>query len=432
MSGNKKLLLVAILAFAVFYVNAQNTTSPYSRHGYGMLKDKAIGTSKGMGGISYGVRGQSTNPGNPASYSAVDSLTFIFDMGVSFSQNKLSDGSGSQSDDNGGLDYITMLFPVSRKMGVSFGILPYSSTGYSFKETVTADGITEVHNYSGSGNLSQVFGGLSYEMPIKGLSVGANVSYMFGTLKHNMVLSYSSVSSTNSRGRYQQMSIHALKFDIGAQYEMNLPNNKSLVLGAVFSPQLSPKTRVTWRNILSSGIVVDSLPGTNVDAQLPATYGLGFTYSDKKHLLFGADVTYQKWSDLDYPGDEEYLNDGLTKSERFNDRIRVNAGIEYVKDPLDRNFFKRLRLRGGLNYSNSYMNVKSNGVVDGYKEYGATIGFGIPISRDMYSQRVSFINLSFEYTKIKPDNSAMVKEDYFGVSLNMNINELWFMKNKFR
>ena len=92
------------MTVSVFSLTAQSnkTTSPYSMYGYGVLSDKGIGASRGMGGISYGLRNQNINPGNPASYANVDSLTFIFDIGVSYSKARLSQSGISQNDDNGG------------------------------------------------------------------------------------------------------------------------------------------------------------------------------------------------------------------------------------------------------------------------------------------------------------------------------------------
>ena len=89
-----------------------------------------------------------------------------------------------------------------------------------------------------------------------------------------------------------------------------------------------------------------------------------------------------------------------------------------------------MKFRGGLNYSNSYMNVIDNqGNIDGYKEYGATLGLGLPI-KDNIGGRISYININFEYKKLKPKFSSMISEEYFGVSLNVNINELWFFRRK--
>lgn len=55
-----------------------NTNSPYTRYGYGHLADQGSSNSKAMGGVAYGLRdGTQVNFANPASYTAVDSLTFI-------------------------------------------------------------------------------------------------------------------------------------------------------------------------------------------------------------------------------------------------------------------------------------------------------------------------------------------------------------------
>ena len=66
------------------------SNSPYTRYGFGQLSDQHFGNSKAMGGISYGLRnGLQINASNPASYSAVDSLTFIFDAGLKYADDKM-------------------------------------------------------------------------------------------------------------------------------------------------------------------------------------------------------------------------------------------------------------------------------------------------------------------------------------------------------
>lgn len=421
---NKKLLFLAIAALFVFSGNAQNTNSPYSRYGYGVLNDKAIGASKGMGGISYGVRGQSVNPGNPASYSAVDSLTFIFDIGVSYVKSRFNTSGASQNDDNGGLDYLAMQFPIAKNLAVSAGFLPYSSVGYSFgNQYVNESGLSASASYDGKGGLSQIYGGIAYK-PFDNISVGVNISYLYGNLEHQRYINFLS-ESIGSTGEYNKLSINAAKFDIGAQYLIPVSvsgRKNTLTLGAVYTPAIKPSARILR--------IAQDTARFGVDARLPHTFGAGFTLSNNRNLLYGADVTFQKWKDLDYPTN---MGDEMSASDRFNNRWRVNAGIEYVISPFERNFFKRIRFRGGLNYSNSYLNIKEKetGLVGGYKEYGATLGLGLPL-RDSYTGKTTFININFEYTKLNPEVKSMIKEDYIGVSIGLNFNDLWFLKNKFR
>ena len=56
------------------------TLSPYSQYGLGILAEQSQGFSRGMGGLGIGLRGgKLVNTLNPASYSAVDSLTMLID-----------------------------------------------------------------------------------------------------------------------------------------------------------------------------------------------------------------------------------------------------------------------------------------------------------------------------------------------------------------
>ena len=145
------------------------------------------------------------------------------------------------------------------------------------------------------------------------------------------------------------------------------------------------------------------------------------------------DGTLQQWKGLDYPTEL----DGLNTDNRFNNAYLLKAGAEYVIDPYSRNFFDRIRFRAGFSYGNSYINTNINDPktgesigVDGYKEYGVNFGLGLPF-RDYMTGRLSLINIGFSYTTQQPNVPNMIKQNMFKVSINMNINELWFNKRKF-
>ena len=74
---------IALLAMAVMAQAEGSVTSPYSRTGYGILNDNASGIQRSMGGVGYAMQnGRVINAMNPASYSQVDSLTFLWDVGL--------------------------------------------------------------------------------------------------------------------------------------------------------------------------------------------------------------------------------------------------------------------------------------------------------------------------------------------------------------
>lgn len=426
---------VTLISFlSVTLAQEVGSDSPYGRYGYGILSHPAIGASESMGGIGYGIRrSQHVNPANPASYSRLDTLTFVFDIGVSGHYTTLSDGANNNDYWNGNLEYVAMQFPIIKNIGASIGLLPYSKVGYSFGRISTIDGTKYSEAFEGSGGLSQVYGGVAYT-PVKYLSVGANVAYFFGNIQHTRKLP--SISNTTSlyRIRTDRFSIRDIKFDVGAQFTYPIDKFSSATLGLVYTPKISttskPKVYDALYASLSASTAQQILQNDTLDAKTfdqPASYGIGFSYSNR-NLLVGIDGTFQQWENIAYP---KYL-DNMTDDSRFNNRIKVNAGIEYVKEPLSRNFFTRMRYRGGLSYSNSYINTTTgNGKsFAGYKEYGATVGLGLPF-RDNFSGRLTMLNIGFGYSRLQPDNSGMIAENMYKVSINMNINEYWFFKQLF-
>lgn len=441
MSKTKKYIFAAFMACFVCsasIVDAQ-TNSPYSRYGLGKLRDQATGPSKGMGGVGYGLHtSQSANPMNPASYAQVDSLTFIFDIGVNYNNTSYKEGVAKSSKDGGGLDYITILFPVSKKLGVSFGILPFSSTGYNHYNTTKIQGADDkdifYHTvHSGSGGLSQVYGGLAYKLPVKGFSVGANVSYLFGKLRHNNIVSQ--IGSGNSTieatlpSEFTTVNVTSAKFDIGVQYQIELEERSSLTLGAVYTPKFNGSAKLVRQQRKAKEY--ETIHNLSVATGTPHVIGAGFIYNRRQNLLLGADVTFQKWDGAKFT---DLLADNLNSGDRFNNNWKIAVGGEYRIAQYSKSYFQKIKFRGGVNYSNSYVNVNSSKETyspKGFDEYGATIGFGFPLKdREDLGGRTSYLNINFEYKYLKPELKSMVSERFFGVSLNMNINELWFMQRK--
>lgn len=436
--------LVAFLTINIaIFAQQVGSNSPYGRYGYGLLSNPSLGASETMGGISYGVRrSQQVNPGNPASYSKIDTLTMIFDVGVSGHMARMSDGSNTRDFYNGNLDYVAMQFPLFRNMGASFGLLPYSKVGYNFGTIRSLSNMIYEESHRGSGGLSQIYAGLAWE-PIKYVSIGANFSYLFGGFQHSNVVS--PVTSTGALILETKNAYHIrdVKYDFGVQFTYPVDNKSSLTVGAVYTPKVNASTIVyptkmmfvadPYQNPImrpSQILKTDTLGAQSF--QLPHSFGLGVTYMNEK-ILVGIDGTYQLWKNVSYPS----MLDGMTDDNRFNNAFKLSAGLEYVKDPVSRNFFDRMRFRGGVSFANSYANMNvfnpDNGDfvgVGGFKEYGVNVGLGMPF-RDAISGRVSILNLGFGYSRQQPEMANMIKQDVFKISINMNINEFWFFKRQF-
>lgn len=240
---NYKRLISAsiILAFAGLAIAQTSTNSPYTRYGFGQLSDQGFGNSKAMGGIAYGLRnGYQINASNPASYTAIDSLTFLFDAGMTLQNANFKEGNVKTNAKNSSFDYIAMQFRLWKKMGMTVGFLPYSTVGYSLSNTkkLTEDQEGNVTNttasYSGDGSLQQVFVGLGYKV-FNNLSIYANISYLYGDITHSVTTAFSNSSAYQSV-RADQISISNYKADFGLQYSYKLNKKNVINLGKPCTP----------------------------------------------------------------------------------------------------------------------------------------------------------------------------------------------------
>ena len=200
MIGYRQTLLVFLLMMLSGATIAQNNTnSPYTRYGYGQLADQGSGNSKAMGGVAYGLRDKyQVNFANPASYTAIDSLTFIFDGGISLQNTNFSNGTVKQNAKNSSFDYITMQFRLSKWAAMSLGLLPYSNVGYSmteYREDPDYPSQSSALQYYGDGGLHQLYLGAGFKI-LKNLSVGANISYLWGDITHTRAMTFPGNSSS--------------------------------------------------------------------------------------------------------------------------------------------------------------------------------------------------------------------------------------------
>ena len=132
MKRYKTIISICLLILTAVSATAQSSSnSPYTRYGFGQLSDQSFGNSKAMGGIAYGLRnGLHINASNPASYSAVDSLTFILDAGMSLQNANFKEGNVKTNAKNSTFDYIAMQFRLVKGLGLTAGFLPYSTVAY--------------------------------------------------------------------------------------------------------------------------------------------------------------------------------------------------------------------------------------------------------------------------------------------------------------
>jgi len=398
-----------------FVSGQNNTNSPYTRFAYGELSDNNSGEQRAMGGLSIGLRDKaSINTVNPASYSTVDSLTFMFDIGVSVLGSRFTEPAGNKTSLTSNLEYITLQFPLAKNMGFSAGLLPYSFSGYNFYNNDTLnldiypDTVSYTESYYGSGSISQIYAGLSYNF-FNHLSVGVNAYYMFGSVLNVKDLSFSNTTDFHETYQSKEMEVSNFRFRYGLQFYNTFAKKHTLTLGAIYEPKA--KLNGTYSEY-TSGVLLEYTPDStfNNNFETPEIFGLGLNYSYNNSLNIGIDYSLQKWGDALYFG----------KTDSLNNRSKISLGAEYVPNPMSRKYSDRIHYRVGFNTTDPYYNVNGN---TSNKNFGISFGIGLPLRGTP-----ALVNATFEYGKV--GSSSMLREDYMRFTLNVPFIESWFFKQK--
>lgn len=410
---NKLMCALLVTLFSGAAIAQNNTNSPYTRYGLGQIADQSFSKSKAMGGAAYALRDRSQiNPLNPASYTAMDSLTFLFEGGISFQNGNYSNGILKLNAKNSSLDYIALQFRLKKWMAMSAGVLPVTNVGYDITEVNTGYENPEANNQiirSGDGGLHQFYVGMGF-VPMKNLSVGLNISYLWGTVNNITSILYpnASLASDRQKERSKSTSLKGVKFDFGAQYTYDIDTHNSLTVGAVFSPKTKLSNEIETLSILNV-VTTDKYKST---FDTPTSFGLGLSYLWNKKLTLAVDYNQQNWNKANFDGEEGAL---LTYR-------KYSLGVEYSPEQLSRNYLKTIKYRAGFYYADPYYKIDNERAA---REYGVSAGLGLPIPKIRSS-----INVSVQYIKVQNRATYFLKENYFRVNLGLIFNERWFVKTK--
>ena len=409
-----KTITVLLLAMVMGYgaAQAQIVTTPYSKMGYGMLNDNVSSIQRSMGGVGYAMEGgRIINVMNPASYADVDSLTFLWDVGIDLS-NLWSKENGNKGYNFGaGLDYLTGHFKVAKGLGASFGLLPYSSVGYIYGGTIA--GGSEVR--SGNGGISQLYLGVGYE-PVKNLSVGVNFAYLFGTTSNTTLISSSSTSYFT-----RNLKVRDWNTQVGVQYSLPLLKNRDrLTVGLTYQPKKSFHGHAWGTSYDTQDNKADTIGYTSMKGnyEQPYSIGMGVSYTMDHRLTLEADYTFQKWSNAKYtpiPGIE-------AQDMKFDDRWKLALGMQYTPNKRG-SYFGAMSFHAGAFFTHDYMMFDNSNL----RDYGLSVGVGLPAPGSKTT-----INLGVEWRHREATPVHLISENYLNITLGVNFNELWFWKSRIR
>ena len=377
-----------------------------------------------MGGATLASRyNLQINTTNPASYTAIDSLNFIFEFGIEGRLSKFETDVSSMKTNDVNFSYLAMSFRISDKLASAMGVSPYSTVGY---QVVVSDELPESGayqtSYSGTGTISKAYIGLAYQ-PIDNISVGFNLSYLFGQLDRNSELIFAD-PSMYSVYRYSQIRIRDFYFDFGLQATLPLKNDKEVTFAAIFAnrPDFTEfatdiiQKQYSYYNGQATVTDVDTISFREEEQGelvLPYTFGGGLSFRKKNVYEINVDYIHQNWSEATFFGEP---------SQFLTDLNKFAIGGEWIPEKYSiRSLVKRIAYRAGFRYEQSYHAFDGHQIND----FGISFGVGVPMYRS-----ASTMNIGFELGKRGTTDYNLVLENYAKVNFSLNLHDLWFMKRK--
>ncbi len=426
-------MIVAALPAAAQTGAAYGSYSPYSTFGLGNLNKEGTAYSKGMGGVGVATRNRRyINVVNPAALSAIDSSSFMANVGIVENNKLFHQGRGDDRLRSGNntfnINDFVLAFPIYRSFCLMVGIMPFSDMGYDFAGSETDENvigntspITYVHY--GEGSIYNIFCGGGVEFWHR-FSIGAEMNYYFGTLdRAGGVVFYDPAYQSVTTG--SEMVVRGFSGKVGAQYEQPLGKNLQLTIGATyrFRSKLRGTTDVYQFGDQSSIRDTVSFNTLNNKAALRFADELGVGISLRNGERWAVEVDYfrSNWKgtgidNVNYTGID---NSGFSTTVSHSVRI----GFEIVPNRNDiRYYMRRCTYRGGIYYDQDYFTYGGQMV----SSKGFTFGMTFPVYR-LYNG----LTVYFDFGKRGTLKNNMVRELYATIGVGFNIHDLWFHRPKY-
>ncbi|GAB3716918.1 hypothetical protein [Flavobacterium koreense] len=424
----KKIIVSVCLLFSLVSFAQEGTSSPYSFYGIGDVRFRGTIDTRSMAGLSILPDSIHINLQNPAMYSSLKLTSFS--VGGTFSVNQLKTNQKDEKAQRTTLDYLAIGIPL-KKLGLGFGLIPYSSVGYNIKNSVYApDGRTDNY-YKGTGGLNKVFFGFGYQLA-KNFSIGADVQYNFGKIDTR---SLSTQFTLNSSNEYEQVqystretnssSASGVNFNAGLSYNTKLYKNITLFSSLTYTPEATITLNnerfiaiVQSVNGVAEAIVGDEEEITVADTKLkmPSKFSFGVGIGDTKKWIVGTELTFQGTSNFG-----NRFNDIDNVS--YENATRFTVGGYYIPNYKSfTNYFERIVYRGGFRFENTGLVINNQPIEDA----AVTFGLGLPL-RGAFSN----VNVGFELGNRGTQKGGLVREHYMNFSIGLSLNDRWFQKRKY-
>jgi len=420
----KRIFYIFLLFISIKTVGQRTNSSPYSFFGIGQQYSSQTTEQASMGGVGISFsNAYYLNLINPAANAHLRFSTYTF--GITSNDLTIKDFSGSQSSTSTSLSYLSLGFPIGKKAGLSFGLQPNTSVGYSLLNEKPDDNgdVSESTRFYGFGGSSRVFGAFGM-MLTKELSVGAEVEYVFGKTENNV--SNQRVNVTLGTNNNEETTIRGGGLKLGLQYKKELSNKLIISSGATFKLENNLDTNGAGYLYSSlSEIPRDTISSTVINGKIisPIKIGLGFGVGKTGKWFTGLEYEFQ--DALEIQG--SLLSTSASYAYGNSNKISI-GGFYLPKENSISSYWERVTYRAGLRFETTGLLISKTATLGGFSkinDFGISFGLGLPMGK-----RLSSLNLGFEYGKKGTTSNNLIQENYFNFGLSLSLNDNWFIKRR--
>ncbi|HTE13364.1 MAG TPA: hypothetical protein VK645_20435, partial [Chitinophagaceae bacterium] len=332
------------------------------------------------------------------------------------------------------ISYLQLGVPLSRKrqIGLNLGLRPLTRINYKIQTaekhsypdpSLPPDSINNL--FEGTGGTYEAFAGIG--KAFKNFSIGVNVGYFFGSKDYSTRKTFLNDTVLIYKSNYEtKTSFGGFLINAGIQYQANLDKKTKLVIGAYGNlRQTFNGTQDIVRETFSYDASGAPFPIDTVEAQkdvkgkieYPSNIGIGFTLERLDRWMIGADFTTTSWSDYSFFGVKDLVRNSW----------EIHVGGQFVPDAFSqKGYWNHVAFRAGFNFGPDYIQAGGNDL----NQLGITLGAGLPVRKNQYTNQFTYINLGFEYGK-RGNNTNLLRENLFRISIGFTLSDLWFIKKKY-
>ncbi|GBL35114.1 hypothetical protein EMGBS15_07090 [Filimonas sp.] len=417
-----KIFLATLFFSITVYTASAQENSPYSRYGIGNTKLTENVASRGMGGVSIADTSATiANPTNPASFASLKLTSF--QVGLEGTSTNIRNSSVSNRTGSLVLSYVNIGMPITKHIGVSFGLMPQTRSKFAMQQTDSIANISQVvYNYYGGGGTQKIYLGAAYKF--KDYSFGVMTGYMFGNVLNSSDANFTDSIKIVSSSMNSRTNVGGIFLQVGALMNKPVKEKYHITLGANYqlAQNLNAKKDTYWKSFrgdVSSPTYeysVDSIIESKGKVFIPGKLSVGAMFSNGNLWKAGIDFVTSNWSN--------YRSYGQADSTSNSWMLKIGGAITPDADAVGKTW-KRVTYRiGGYAGQDIFRFNNTNLPVA-----GATVGIGYPIRRTILS--IGQINASLDIGKRGTTKNGLLSEGYTRFSIGFTFNDKWFIPQKY-